>query len=93
MPVRFGAVNVTDHPGWMSPVLNPPVDEETVWSTWSRFTTVTVCPGRTVCVVGMNMKFEMTISACCAFAAPGVVVVGAEAGPEAQAAPTTRPSW
>ena len=59
-----------------------------MWATWSRFTTVTVCPGWTVCAAGRNMKLVMTISACRDGAAADVVA-GADAGPEAQAVPTS----
>jgi len=46
----------------MSPVLKPPLDDVTVWATWSLLVTVTVAPGATVRVLGAKAKFLMVMA-------------------------------
>lgn len=57
----LGAEKVLDCPGWMSPVLNPPLVAVRVWATWSLLVTVTVAPGATVVLLGEKAKFWMAM--------------------------------
>src|SRR5664280_1404460 len=83
-----------DAPGAMDPVSKPPVELDTVWATWSRFTTVTVAPGVTLRCDGTNMKLVMAMEAFApAWTVLPPVVAGADAGPELHPANAmTRPS-
>ena len=80
-PAWFGAVKDMDAPGAMSLVSNPADELVTVWATSSRLTTVTVAPGATVTVAGMNMKLEMAMAAAVAPVAEPDGVVGVAIDP------------
>lgn len=67
----------------MLPVLNPPLDEVTVWATWSLLVTVTFVPGATVMALGVKAKLEMVMaSVLVAVAELGALVDWLEALPD-----------
>jgi hypothetical protein len=61
VPALEGATKCAEEPAATSIVLNTPESDVRVWVTESLLSTVTVAPGCTVSVFGLNAKFWMSM--------------------------------